>query len=181
MTLLGLVALVLLTSCTGTGEDPVVTASPRHELRWVNIPQDGGGFGVPAEWHSTAAGTQHFGGLVAATRPRIIKNVVHADDDGLGGSISYVRLETLRSDDAFVSLTFALSLTGHGTKNHLSNEVVAADFSDSVDKHLGVPVREVDGWRNGDLSVRVRYWVGPEASEETSDELHMVLDRIELP
>ena len=147
----------------------------------MNIPQDGGGFGVPAEWHSTAAGTQHFGGLVAATRPRIIKNVVHADGGGLGGSISYVRLETLRSDDAFVSLTFALSLTGHGTKNHLSNEVVATDFSDSVDMHLGVPVREVDGWRNGDLSVRVRYWVGPEASEETSDELHMVMDRIELP
>jgi hypothetical protein len=181
VTRLGLVALVVLTSCTGTGEDPVVSASPHHELRWVNISQDGGGFGVPADWHSKAAGTKHFGGLVGATRPKITQNVLHADDDGLGGGVSYVRPERLRPDDAFVSLTFSVWLTGHETKNHLPNEVVAADFSDSVDKHLGVPVQEVDGWRNGDLSVRVRYWIGPGASEETKDELHMVLDRIELP
>lgn len=181
VTRLGLVALVLLTSCTGTGEDPVVTASPHHELRWVNIPQDGGGFGVPADWHSKAAGTKHFGGLVAATRPKITQNVVHADDDGLGGGVSYVRPERLRPDDAFVSLTFSVSLTGRGVKHYLPSEVVAADFSDSVDKHLGVPFREVDGWRNDDLSVRVRYWIGPEASDDTKAELEMILERIELP
>lgn len=180
-TRLGLVALVLLTSCTGTGEDPVVTASPHHELRWVNVPQDGGGFGVPADWHSKAAGTKHFGGLVAATRPKITQDVVHADGDGLGGDVSYVRPERLRPDDAFVSLTFHIALTGRGTKNHLPSEVVAADFSDSVDKHLGVPFREVDGWRNGDLSVRVRYWIGPDASDDTKAELEMILERIELP
>ena len=178
---LGLFALLLLTSCTGTGEDQVVTTSPHHELRWVNIPQDGGGFVVPADWHSKAAGTKHFGGLVAATRPKITQNVVHADDDGLGGGVSYVRPETLRPNDAFVSLTFSVSLTGRGVKHYLPSDVVAADFADSVDKHLGVPFREVDGWRNDDLGVRVRYWIGPEASDDTKAELEMILERIELP
>ena len=181
MTRLGLVALVLLTSCTGTGEDPVVAASPHHELGWVNIPQDGGGFGVPADRHSKAAGTKHFGGLVAATRPKITQNVVDADDDGLGGGVSYVRPERLSPDDAFVSLTFSVSLTGRGVKHYLPGEVVAADFTDSVDKHLGVPLREVDGWRNDDLSVRVRYWIGPDASDETKAELEVILKGIELP
>ncbi len=181
MTCLVLVALVLLTSCTGTAEDPVVTSSPHHELGWVNIPQDGGGFGVPGNWYSKAAGTKHFGGLVAATRPKITQNVVHADNDGLGGGVSYVRPERLRSDDAFVSLTFSVSLTGRGVKHYLPNEVVAADFSDSVDKHLGVPFREVDGWRKDDLSVRVRYWIGPDATDDTNAELEMMLERIELP
>ena len=181
VTRLGLVALVLLTSCTGTGEDPVVTTSPHHELRWVNIAQDGGGFGVPADWHSKAAGTKHFGGLVAATRPKITQNVVHANDDGLGGGVSYVRPETLRPNDAFVSLTFSVVLTGRGVKHYLPSVVVAADFADSVDKHLGVPFREVDGWRNDDLGVRVRYWIGPEASDDTKAELEMILERIELP
>lgn len=181
MTRLGLVALVLLTSCTGTGEDRVVTAAPRHELPWVNIPQNGGGFSVPADWHSKVAGTKHFGGLVAATRPKITQNVIQADDDGLGGGVSYVRSERLRPDDAFVSLTFSIALTGRGEKHHLPSEVVVADFSDSADKHLGVPFREVVGWRNDDLSVRVRYWIGPDASDETKAELEMILERIDLP
>ena len=147
----------------------------------MNIPQDGGGFVVPADWHSKAAGTKHFGGLVAATRPKITQNVVHANDDGLGGGVSYVRPETLRPNDAFVSLTFSVVLTGRGVKHYLPSVVVAADFADSVDKHLGVPFREVNGWRNDDLSVRVRYWIGPEASDGTKAEVEMILERIELP
>ena len=181
MSRLGLIALVLLTSCTGTGQDAVVTASPHHELRWVSIPEDGGGFGVPADWHSKAAGTKSFGGLVAATRPKITQNVVHTNEDGLGGFVRYVRLERLRPADAFVSLTFHLALTGRGVKHHLPGEVAAADFSDSVDIHLEVPYREVLGWRHGDLSVSVRYWIGPKASDETKAEVEMILERIELP
>lgn len=92
-----------------------------------------------------------------------------------------MRPERLRPDDAFVSLTFSVSLTGRGVKDYLPSEVVAADFSNSVDKHLGVPLREVDGWRNDDLSVKVRYWIGPEASDHTKAVLEMILERIELP
>ena len=171
--------LVAATGCT-TSDGPVVTG-PRHEPGWIDIPQDGGGFAVPADWHSSVAGTDHFGGLVAATRPRIVQGVVHADDDGLGGGVSYVRPENLRSDDAFVSLTFHTALTGRAAKHHLGGYVVAGDFSDSVDKHLGVRFREVLGWRHDDLSVSVRYWVGPDASDQTRAELAAILERIELP
>lgn len=141
-----------------------------------------GGFGVPPDWHHKVAGsTTQFGGLVAATRPQITQNVVHADDDGLGGFVRYVRPERLRPEDAFVSLTFSIQLTGKAVKHHLPSEVVTEDFSDSGDEHLGVPFREVDGWRNEDLSVRVRYWIGPDASENTEAELEKILERIELP
>ena len=58
----------------------------------MTIPQNGGGFGVPADWYSKDAGTESFGGLVAATRPKVTENVVHADKDGLGGFLSYVRI-----------------------------------------------------------------------------------------
>ena len=166
----------------GSGNPPDRNPSTLQELGWVNIPHADGGFGVPADWHSKVAGSPtHFGGLVAATRAKITRNVVHADDDGLGGFVRYVRPERLRPDDAFVSLTFSIQLTGKAVKHHLASEVTAADFSDSGDEHLGVPFREVDGWRNDDLSVRVRYWIGPDASDDTKAELEKILERIELP
>ena len=167
---------VLLPSCTGA-DDPLVSA-PRAELRWVDAPQ-GGGFGVPPVWTSTAGNGMHFAMLAAASNPQLVDDLVTPYNDN-GVSIRAVSLWELEPDDAFLDMTLGIMLTLDQDKDLLPRSISADDFH-ATEEHHGVPVFEITGWRSRDENVTVRYWIGPDASIKTRAELAAILQRIELP
>ena len=172
------VVLLALPGCDDSvsfQEDP--SAPP--QLRWVDVPQEGGGFGVPVDWESTTGSGMHFAMLAAASDPTLVDDLVTSYNDN-GVSIRAVSLYELEADDAFVDMTVSIMLA-FPDRHDLLPRVVAADDFHPAEEHHGVPVHEISGWRSRDQNVTVRYWIGPDATEETRAQLERILERIELP
>lgn len=166
-----------LGSCTAADAPPVSIAS--QDLRWAELPQEGGGFGVPDGWKSTSGSGMHFAMLAAASDGDLVDDLVTPYNDN-GVSIRGVSLYDLEEDDAFVDMTVSVMLSFPQRHDVLPRFVTSEDF-DETDERLGAPVHELSGWRSRNQNVTVRYWIGPDASEETRAQLAAILERIELP
>ena len=137
---------------------------------------------IPPGWSyvADAPGEHAVLGLAASPDSAVVQGLVEGKPESDSHSFRPVDLSALAPDGAFVDVVIAYILTAEQQHPQLPRILDPDSFATS-DSVFGEPVRELVAEGRDRGIYRIRYWVGPDATNEVGDETHTLIRTMRLP